>query len=258
MKYLEKFKLSKKIAFVVGGSGLIGREICSAISEFGSKVVLIDKKINKNLFKYNKNIYLEKFDISKINALEKGYKKIVKKHGVPDIFVNASYPRTGDWKNNSFNKIKYSSFEKNLKIHLNSFSWLSKLVADSMRKNKTKGTIIQLSSIYGIVGQDISIYKGTTMEESMTYSVIKGGINNLTRQMASFYGRYNIRINSLCAGGVLDNQNKTFLKNYNNKVPLRRLAKSSEIASVVVFLSSEASSYITGSMLMVDGGWTAI
>ena len=76
--------------------------------------------------------------------------------------------------------------------------------------------------------------------------------------MASYYGKYNIRVNSLCAGGVFDHQNKLFLKNYKKIVPLKRLARSDEIASVVTFLSSDAASYITGSMIMVDGGWTAI
>ena len=128
-----------------------------------------------------------------------------------------------------------------------------------MVKSKKKGTIVQLSSIYGIVGQDLSIYLGTDMKESMSYSVIKGGINNLTRQMSSFYGKFNIRVNSLCPGGVKDiSQNKLFIKSYNKKVPLKRLAQPSEIAMAALFLSSDASSYITGTMFMVDGGWTSI
>ncbi len=258
MKYTKKFSNKGKTAFVVGGSGLIGSEICNALAELGSKVIIIDKvKKNKNLY-YKKNIFFYKMDISKVSKLEISYSKLIKKYGIPDIFINSSYPKTKDWKNNSFNKIKYSSFNENLKIHLNTFSWLAKLAADSMIKKKRGGTIIQLSSIYGIVGQNIEIYKGTKMSESMTYSVIKGGINNLTRQMASYYGKYNIRINSLCAGGVFDYQNKLFLRNYKKLVPLKRLAKTEEIASTVAFLSSDASSYITGTMIMVDGGWTAI
>ena len=96
------------------------------------------------------------------------------------------------------------------------------------------------------------------MRESMTYSVIKGGINILVKQMASYYGSYGIRVNLLCAGGVFDNQNKKFVKRYNEKVPLKRMAEPSDIASSLVFLSSEASSYITGANFAVDGGWTVI
>ena len=258
MNYTKKFSLKKKTAFVVGGSGLIGSETCNALNEFGAKVVNLDLNKNKKIIYDNKDIIFEKFDISKVQRLTNTYNKLVKKHGVPDIFVNSSYPRTKDWNNNSFKKIKYQSFSQNIKIHLNTFSWLTKLVADSMVKKNKTGTIIQLSSIYGIVGQNLEIYKGTKMQESMTYSIIKGGINNLTKQMASYYGKHNIRINSLCAGGVLDNQNKLFLQKYRKIVPLKRLADSSEIASSILFLSSEASSYITGSMFVVDGGWTSI
>jgi NAD(P)-dependent dehydrogenase (short-subunit alcohol dehydrogenase family) len=258
MNYLEKYNLKNKTAFVIGGSGLIGSEVSKALFELGAKVIVIDKVKNNNISHDKERLRYYKFDISKIDKLEFNFKELVKKHGVPDIFINSSYPRTKDWKNNSFKKIKYSSFSENLKIHLNTFSWLSKLVADSMAKNNKNGTIIQLSSIYGIVGQNLEIYKETKMSESMTYSVIKGGINNLTRQMSSYYGKYGIRINSLCAGGVFDNQNKLFVKNYKKIVPLKRMANSDEIASVIAFLSSDASSYITGSMIMVDGGWTAI
>ena len=160
MNYTKKFSLKGKTVFVIGGSGLIGSEICNATAELGSKVINIDNvKNNKNL-KYKKNIFFYKFDISKVNQLERNYVKLIKKHGIPDIFINSSYPKTKDWKNNSFKKIKYSSFNENIKIHLNTFSWLAKLVADSMIKKNISGSIIQLSSIYGIVGQNLEIYKG--------------------------------------------------------------------------------------------------
>lgn len=258
MTYLDKFKITNRLVFVLGGQGLIGKEITRSMLDAGAKVVVLEKK----KFKINKkkqNITFEKFDVSIPEKIEKQYYYLIKKYGVPDIFINSSYPKTRDWSSNSFQKIKYKSFAKNINIHLNSFSWLAKIVADSMVKSKKNGNIIQLSSIYGVVGQDLSIYLGTKMKESMSYSVIKGGINNLTRQMASYYGKYNIRVNAICPGGVSDiNHNKIFIKNYNRKVPLKRLAKNTEIASAILFLASDASSYMTGSMLMVDGGWTAI
>ena len=260
MNYLKKFKLKKKLVFVVGGLGAIGQEIVKATLDAGAKTIILDNnvKISPTILKKN-NFIVEKFDVSKLSGLKKKYSILVRKYGTPDIFINTSYPKTSDWNNNSFKNITQSSFNKNIDIHLKSFSWFAKLVADSMIVSKKKGSIIQLSSIYGVVGQDLSVYKGTNMQESMTYSIIKGGINNLTHQMASYYGKYGIRVNALCAGGVQDiKQKKIFIKNYNNKVPLKRLAESKEIASVALFLASEASSYITGTLLMVDGGWTAI
>ncbi len=92
----------------------------------------------------------------------------------------------------------------------------------------------------------------------MTYSAIKGGIINLTRYLASYFGKYNIRVNNICPGGIFDNQDKDFVKNYSKKTPLKRMGQPEEIAPAVLFLASEASSYVTGITLMVDGGWTAI
>lgn len=261
--YIKKFDLNNKLAFVIGGAGYIGSEIVNALNSMNCKVINLDVvPIKKRL---NKKIINEYINLSKVSGLEASLKKIIKKHSVPDIFINASYPRTKDWKNNYFSKISLKSFEKNMKIHLNSYIWSSKIIAEQMVKKKRKGSIINLSSIYGLVGQDLEIYKGTNMKENVTYSVIKGGINNFTKQMSSYYGKFNIRVNAICPGGVINNEDKkklktqkSFEKNYTKKVPLKRFARTDEVASAVIFLSSDASSYITGTLLPIDGGWTAI
>ena len=179
--------------------------------------------------------------------------------------INASYPRTKNWKKNTFEQLTINDYEANIKIHLNSYIWISKLIANNMVKKKIKGSIINLSSMYGLVGQDLSIYKGTKMRENVTYSVIKGGISNFTKQMSSYYGQYGIRVNAICPGGVINKKDRKklkvdyrFEKNYLNKVPLKRFARTDDVASAAIFLSSNASSYITGILLSVDGGWTAI
>jgi NAD(P)-dependent dehydrogenase (short-subunit alcohol dehydrogenase family) len=154
---------------------------------------------------------------------------------------------------------------KNIEIHMNSYAWIAKIVAEKMVKNKIKGNIINLNSIYGLVGQDLKIYEKTTMTENMPYSIIKGGLVNLTRQMASYYGRFGIRVNGICSGGLKGHvagksnlQEKQFIKNYEKKVPLKRLGSPDEVADVITFMASRASSYITGSNVIVDGGWTII
>ena len=256
INYNKIFNVKNKKAFVIGGSGIIGNEVCLALQESGCEVFNLDVKFNKAKIKRITNIY---FDCSKLEHLEKKFSQLMKLNGVPDILINCSYPRTPDWKNNSFKKINIKSYKKNIDIHLNSFVWTAKIAADNMKKTNVEGSIILLSSIYGLVGQDISIYKDTKMTESMTYSVIKGGINNFTRQMASYYGKYNIRVNSICPGGIKEkNHNKKFVKKYLDKVPLKRFCRPSDVAANVLFLSSNASSYITGAMIVVDGGWTAI
>jgi len=257
INYLNQFKNNKKTAFIVGGAGFIGREITLALLSSGAKVIVLDINKPKNIKK--KNYFYYYFDCSNTQNLFKNYNKVVDKFGSPNIFINCSYPRTVDWPENSFKDISFPSYKKNLDIHLNSYAWLAKFAADSMVAKKKGGSIIQLSSTYGVVAQNMTIYKGTKMRDSMTYSIIKGGISNLSRQMASCYGEHNIRVNSICPGGVeAKSMHPKFVKNYRSLVPLKRLAKTSDVASAALFLSSDAASYITGTDFLVDGGWTCI
>ena len=254
--YLSKFLNRKKIAYIVGGSGFIGQEVSKALADSGAKVINLDIK---NAFKNKKIIKFEHFDCSNTNQLQKSFDRIIKKYKCPDIFINCSYPRSEDWSDNSFSKVNMKTYKKNVDMHLTSYVWLAKYVAEEMVKKNKGGSIIQFSSTYGVVGQTMKIYKGTNIRESMTYSVIKGGISNLTRQMASYYGKYNIRVNSICPGGIQAKyMAEKFVKNYNSVVPLGRLGTTSDVASSVLFLSSEASSYITGTNFVIDGGWTCI
>jgi len=261
MTFLNKIKLTNKKVYVLGGFGLIGSKVVTNILSIGSEIIILD--INKK--KTQKNVKYVKFDCTKLNTLEKNFNKIIKKLGCPDVFINCSYPRTKDWNQCSFNKITLKKMTKNVEIHMNSYAWLAKMVAEKMVKNKIKGNIINLNSIYGLLGQDLNIYEKTSMTENMSYSIIKGGLVNLTRQMASYYGRFGIRVNNICSGGLKghvagksDTQEKQFIKNYEKKVPLKRLGNSEEVANVVTFIASDAASYITGSNILVDGGWTII
>ena len=148
---------------------------------------------------------------------------------------------------------------------MNSYAWLARLAAEAMVKAGNDGSINQLGSIYGLLAQDLSIYNNTKMHENMIYATIKGGIINLTRQMASYYGQYNIRVNTLCPGGLLGHvsstngdQDPVFIKQYSSKAPLNRLGNTEEVASTALFLASDAASYITGATIMVDGGWSIV
>ena len=263
----DRFSLANKISFIVGGSGLIGLEVSKVIASAGSKTIILDinKKPISLLENEGKNILFEMFDSSDIENCEMNFNKTVANYGSPNIFINCSYPRTKDWGEGSFKDVTLKSFRENIDIHLNSYAWLARVAAEEMVRNGEGGSIVQFGSIYGIVGQDLTVYQGTDMHEHMTYSVIKGGIASLSRQMASYYGQFNIRVNTLCPGGLeghvagkSDGQSPAFVKQYSNKVPLKRLGKAEEVASATLFLASEASSYVSGATIMVDGGWTAI
>ncbi len=257
------FNLKGKEIFIVGGSGLIGSQIVKALEEFGAFVTVFDldaKYKNKN----SKTKYI-KFNCTNENSIKNFFKNYIKKNKCPNVFINASYPITKDWKKNTFKQINFDSYKKNIQLHLNSYVWLAKSVAELMAKNKIQGSIIQLSSMYGLVAQDPYLYKNTNLSENMTYGVIKSATIHFTKQMASYYGKYKIRVNNLVIGGIEGHikgskkkQDKNFLKKFNLKVPLKRMGKPQEIPSSVIFLASSASSYITGSNIVIDGGYSII
>lgn len=262
--YLKYFSLKNKKAVVIGGSGLLGSEIIKALISASAQVINLDIKKLKLSSKFNKYQY-NFFNVKKMNSLDKNFDKIIKKFGCPDIFVNCSYPTSKNWNNSSFKKNKISILRDNVDFHLNSYVWLSYKICEMMKKSNKRGSVIMLSSIYGLLAQNKEIYKNTNMSENMNYSIIKGGINNFAKQLASFYGSYGIRVNSVCPGGIAGhvkgskkNQNKIFIKNYSKNCPLKRLGKPEEVASSVLFLSSDASSYITGTSFLIDGGWSIV
>jgi NAD(P)-dependent dehydrogenase (short-subunit alcohol dehydrogenase family) len=269
--YLQKFRLDVKTAYVMGGLGLIGREVSTAFASSGAKTIVLDlsdkedSSFTKEIHKKGHDVIFKSFDCGDMERLEKNFSALLQEFGCPDIFINCSYPRTANWAESSFQYVTLASLRENVDIHMNSYAWLGRLVAEAMVERGKGGSIILLGSIYGIVAQDLTVYEGTDMHENMTYSIIKGGITNLTRQMASYFGQFNIRVNILCPGGLVghvagksDGQNPIFVEQYSNKTPLKRLGRAEEVASTALFLASDAASYITGITIMVDGGWTAI
>ena len=123
-------------------------------------------------------------------------------------------------------------------------------------KKQNFGSLINMSSIYGKIGPDFSIYSNTDMTMPAAYSAIKGGINNMTRYLASYYGGHNVRVNTVSPGGIYNNQPQSFVKNYSEKVPLKRMGSPKDIVSAVYYLLTDDAAYVTGHNLIVDGGWT--
>lgn len=243
--------LKNKIIVVVGGAGLLGYEFVKQIAENGGIGINADINQDSNL---EKNTF--HCDITDENSIRKLIEAVIKKHGRIDGWINSAYPRTEDW-GDKIDNISFESFRKNVDMHMNGYFIASKLAIDAMLPNN-KGSLINMSSIYGIVGPDFTIYEGTDMSNPVTYAAIKGGIVNFTRYLASNYGKNGIRVNTISPGGIFDNQPEPFLTNYNNKVPMKRMGTAQDIAPAAVYLLSDASSYITGHNLVVDGGWTCI
>lgn len=254
MNYLDKFKLNGKVAFITGGVGLIGMEVTKALADSGAKVVILD--IDEKKARKLSGVEFGKFDVTDLDKIDQVIDDLKSKYGRIDVWVNAAYPRTSDW-GSKVENLSLKSWQNNVDMHLNSYAWISRKVCLLMSKQKG-GSLINFGSIYGVVGNNFNVYEGTDINPPLAYSAIKGGIVNLDRYLASYFGKDNIRVNTICPGGIFDNQNPTFVKNYGNNTPLKRMGRPEDIAGAVLFLASDAASYITGITLMVDGGWTAI
>lgn len=253
--YKELFSCKGKTAVVTGGAGLIGSKIVKALHEFGADVYIADIDKNKvdEIIKdvAVKFVYL---DITSEDSIQKALTEVIKKSGKIDILVNCAYPRTKDW-GVKFENIPFNSWKTNLDNHLGGYFLCCQKAAEQMKVKG--GAIINLSSIYGVVAPDFSIYEGTEMTMPAAYSAIKGGIISLTKYIATYYGGYNVRANTISPGGIFDNQPESFVEKYTKKTPLKRMGAPDDIIGAVIFLASDASSYITGQNILIDGGWTA-
>lgn len=244
-------RLKDNVIIVTGGRGLLGRDIIEKIIAEGGFCINVD--INHETTTDLSSI---KCDITNESSILECIGTIISKYNRIDGLVNNAYPRTSDW-GNKFEDINYQSWQKNVDWQLNSYFFFTQQVSKFMVKQKS-GSIINMSSVYGIVGPDFSVYDGTSMTMPAAYSAIKGGLLNFTRYLASYLGPHNIRVNAVSPGGIFDNQNPLFVEKYNAKVPMRRMGLPDDISPAVVFLLSEESKYITGQNLAVDGGWTCI
>lgn len=244
-------KLKDKIIVVTGGSGLLGRDIIRYINEEGGTSINVDVRTENH-----SAAMAVQADITEEVGVEAAIGAVMKKFGRIDGLVNNAYPRTNDW-GAHFENIPFESWKRNVDMQMGAPFLFSQKVAEVM-KDQRSGSIVTMSSIYGVVGPDFTIYGSTGMTVAAAYSAIKGGLVNFTRYLAAYLGPYGIRVNCVSPGGIFDNQREEFVRNYEAKVPLRRMGLPADISPAVGFLLSEDSRYVTGHNLMVDGGWTAI
>ncbi len=269
MKELKRlFRLDGKVTIVTGGIGLLGREFVKTLVGAGAKVAIFDlqtehsKKVNKIL--RDKNVAFYKTDVTKKESIEGALKAITKKWKTPQILINAAAidipPKYSPKKINLFETYSEKSLDEIMKVNVEGTLLCSQIIGRAMA-GANGGSIINISSIYGEISPDQRIYvrkeKKRTFIKPISYCVSKGAIPNLTRYLATYWAKKNIRVNTLTFGGVFNKQNREFVKNYSSRVPMGRMAKRDEYNGAMLFLASDASSYMTGANLIIDGGYTA-
>jgi NAD(P)-dependent dehydrogenase (short-subunit alcohol dehydrogenase family) len=261
--YHKKFSLVGKTAAILGGSGLLGAEIAAAMAQAGAHTVILDvhapsAETCSDVFGVHDGTigYID-FDVTEVESIEDRFSALWADLGGMDVLVNSSYPRTPDW-GAPVEDVRLDSWRRNVDMQLNSVFAVTRAACELMRAAKREGSIINLGSIYGVVGNDFTLYENTAITPPPAYSAIKGGVTSLGRFMASHYGRHGIRVNTLCPGGIEDGQGDPFVEQYSRRTPLWRMGRPDEVAAAALFLACDASSYITGTAFMVDGGWTAI
>lgn len=244
--------LSGKIIIVTGAQGLLGKAFVKDIKQKGGVPILADIKIETDIERHSINC-----DITSNQSIKDTLALVIERFGRLDGIVNNAYPRTRDW-GISLEEDDLDSWRKNVDMQLTSHVAFCKYAMELMVTHGIKGSIVNIASTYGVVGNDPTLYEGTAIKPPPAYSAIKGGIINFTRFLAGWYGKTGIRFNCVSPGGIFDHQDPAFVNNYSRKVPLGRMGNPEDVAPVVSFLLSDEAGYITGQNIIVDGGWTIV
>lgn len=252
MDYSGLFSCEGKTVVVTGGGGLLGREIAAGLAAFGAAVVVADVAEPATIPEGARYLPLDIADEQSVLACLEAAAGTA---GRVDALVNCAYPRTSDW-GASIEDVTFESWKRNVDDHLGGYFLVSRAAAAAMAATGG-GSIVNTASIYGIVGPTWAIYEGTEMTMPVAYAAIKGGLITLTKYLATRYGREGVRANTLSPGGIFAGQDPSFVERYGERTPLGRMARPDELVGAAVFLVSDASSYVTGHDLVVDGGWTA-
>ena len=258
------FNLSGKVIILTGAAGNLGIQYVEGLSKAGANVVLCDinygqcKRITKLIKeKYDVEPTAIKLDLTKKTSVSNLVKTTMKKYSKIDVLINnAAYQGNEKLRTIPFENFPLDEWNKAISVNLTGIFLTCQQVGKIMKKQK-QGSIINIASTYGIVAPDQRIYGSSGQNAAAFYSATKAAVINLTRYLASYWNRTGIRVNTLSPGGVFNNQTKSFVKKYSEKTMLGRMANKDEYVGAIIFLASDASSYMTGSNLIIDGGWTA-
>jgi NAD(P)-dependent dehydrogenase (short-subunit alcohol dehydrogenase family) len=272
----DLFRLDGRVALVTGGAGLLGRRYCEALLQAGAQVVIGDldgaraEAVASELSAQHALGIRQ--DVTDENSVRDTCTAAVQRFGRLDILVNnaALTVRGGSERLSPadyfspFEDYKRAVWDQALAVNLTGMVLCAQAAGRQMlQQERPGGVIVNISSTYGVVAPDQRLYEGvnspyadTSFNTPVSYAVTKTAVLGLTRYLATYWGRKNIRVNALTPHGVFDNHDDTFVQNFAYRSPLGRMARNDEYRGALLFLVSDASSYMTGANLIVDGGWT--
>jgi NAD(P)-dependent dehydrogenase (short-subunit alcohol dehydrogenase family) len=248
------FSLTDRVAVVTGGSGQLGREIARGLEEQGARVAVFD--VDADRFRV---------DVTDRAAIEAATDEVVKEWGVPHVLVNAaaldSPPNAPAEEVGPVESYPEESFDRVMDVNVKGTFLCCQAIGARMAA-EGRGSIVNVSSIYGMLSPVQDLYEfrrrgGEPFFKPVAYSVSKSALYNLTRYLATYWAKSGVRVNTLTLAGVWNDQPQEFLDAYAERMPVGRMADVGEVVGPVVFLASDASSYVTGANLVADGGWSA-
>lgn len=268
MKCSKLFSLEGKTAIVTGGVGILGKVFCKALAEQGANVAVVDFSKGDAVdfaetlaHQYGVKALGIDCDVADVTNVQMMVEQVFNEWGHIDILHNNAASKSSCLENffRSFEEYDLNTWNEVMSVNVNGMFLVAQAVGRKMIEQKTKGSIIQTASIYGIMAPDNRVYEnaqymGCQINTPAVYAVSKAAVIGLTRYLAAYWADRAIRVNSITPGGVESGQNQSFIDAYSKRVPMNRMAKRNEMVGALLYLASEASSYVTGQNLVVDGG----
>ncbi len=264
------FSLTGKVAVVTGGAGLLGQVFCQALVTAGANVAIIDldkqaaEKTAATIQKADtQKVIAFECDITSPDSVSAMVEKVVTQLGGIDILLNNAASKGSDLDRffSPFENYSLQTWREVMAVNIDGLFLVAQSVGNQMKK-QGGGSIIQVSSIYGVVAPDQRIYEGSeyngrAINTPAVYSVSKAAVVGFTSYLSTYWAKSKIRVNTLTPGGIASGQNSEFNQKYSNRVPLARMGEASELTGALIYLASDASSYVTGQNIIVDGGLSA-
>lgn len=267
--HCDMFSLENRVIVITGAMGLLGRVYCSALAGLGARVIMSDLDFTRPEIYAEELTRVSKYeqiaiacDVSSEQSVCALFETVENIYGRVDVIINNA-AATGEFLRRhgevftTFEDSTLETWRGAIDVNLTG-AYLVAREGGKLMLRSGGGSIVNVSSTYGVVGPDHRIYEGMNFNSLPSYAASKAGIHGLTRWLATYWGEAGIRVNTVVPGGVENSHDPVFVRRYVDRTPLRRMATPEDLVGIMIYLSSEMSQYCTGQQYFVDGGWTAI